>query len=224
MSDLYSKPLRMGEFFDRVVDDYDEVHTSHIDRGREFYVAIAEPVAPTVEPINVLSLGAGTGLDLVGVVERAPNAHLHCIDLAGKMLDKLRDRFASKNATVTTHLGSYLDFDYAPAGYDYVLAAATLHHLTDAEKADFYPKLVDAMAPDGKLIIGDYYVSSEESAVRLAEYQRGLDAGYDFRLGNYHIDIPTTKANEIDLLIRASFRNVDSIWESSNYSILVVTM
>lgn len=211
----------MGEFFDRVVDQYDEVHTSHIDNGRDFYVAIAEPVAPTTAPVQVLSLGAGTGLDLVGLVTRAPNAHLHCIDLSAKMLVKLQERFADSKAVVSTYARSYLDFDFQDDGYDYVLAAATLHHLTDEEKLAFYPRLVTALRREGKLIIGDYYVNVAESALRMAEYERGIREGYDFSSGKYHIDIPTTKDNETRLLQRAGFHDVDTIWESSNYSILV---
>ena len=58
---------------------------------------------------------------------------------------------------------------------------------------------------------------------RLAEYQRGMAQGYDFRLGQYHIDIPTSKTNETTLLMQAGFTDVETIWESSNYAILVVT-
>jgi tRNA (cmo5U34)-methyltransferase len=221
MTDLYSKPLPMGEFFDRVADQYDEVHTSHIDKGEEFYLAIAEPVAPTKAPIRVLSLGAGTGLDLVGIAVRAPNAHFDCVDVSEKMLAKLAARFADSMVTVTLRHESFLDFEYEARKYDYVVAAATLHHFTDDEKRVLYPRL--ASVTPGKLVIGDYYVSDAESAQRLVEYRRGIEAGYDFRLGQYHIDIPTSKTNEIDLLTNAGFARVETFWESSNYVILVAS-
>lgn len=219
--DLYSRPLPMGEFFDRVVDQYDDVHTSHIDQGEAFYVAIAEPVTPTVTRIDVLSLGAGTGLDLVGVVERAPNAHLHCIDVAGLMLARLEARFAA--AQVTTHQASYLTFDFPAAGYDYVFAAATLHHFTDDEKRLFYPKLVPALRPGGKLVVGDYYVSRHDASLFRAHYDKLIREGYDLASGKYHIDIPTTLAREVDLFRQAGFSSVEVTWQSSNYAILVVT-
>ena len=219
MSDLYSKPLPMGEFFDRVADQYDEVHTSHIDKGEEFYVAIAEPVAPTDAPIRVLSLGAGTGLDLVGIVKRAPNAHLDCVDVSSNMLAKLATRFADSTVTVTPCRQSFLDFDYEAREYDYVLAAATLHHFTDDEKRGLYTRLAGVVSSSGKLIIGDYYVSDAESARRLVEYRRGIESGYDFRLGQYHIDIPTSQSNEIRLLTGAGFARVER-----NYAILVASV
>lgn len=220
--DLYSRPLPMGEFFDRVVEQYDEVHTSHIDRGGEFYVAIAEPVLPTADPINVLSLGAGTGLDLVGIVARAPNAVLHCIDVAPMMLDRLAERFRASTATVINYCESYLEFDFADGTYNYILAAATLHHFTDEEKQAFYPRLVRALADGGKLIIGDFFVSDEHRRLFRAYYDRLGEQGYELRSGAYHVDIPTTQAREVELLTAAGFGHVMETWASDNYSILVV--
>ena len=40
----------MGEFFDSVSKNHDEVHTSHIDQGEAYYLAISDPVIATTFP------------------------------------------------------------------------------------------------------------------------------------------------------------------------------
>lgn len=221
--DLYSRPLPMGEFFDRVAHQYDAVHTSHIDQGEAFYVAIGEPITPTNEPIRVLSLGAGTGLDLVAVVERAPNANIDCLDLSPRMLENLQDRFRASTASISTQCASYLDFDYDAASYDLILAAATLHHQTEEEKADLYPRIRKALAGAGMLIIGDFFVGERDAELFREHYDRAQSEGYDVRSGKYHLDIPTTQAREEALLRNAGFKRVETTWQSANYSILVAT-
>ena len=54
----------MGEFFNSVAGDYDEVHTSHINQGGEFYLSTAALMLPSERPVSILNLGAATGLDL----------------------------------------------------------------------------------------------------------------------------------------------------------------
>ncbi|HKI73256.1 MAG TPA: class I SAM-dependent methyltransferase, partial [Pseudomonadales bacterium] len=90
----HSWPFRMGPFFDHVANQYDGVQVSNIDDGKGYYVAIAEPIEPTDDVVDVWSIGAGTGLDLVSILKRIPNARVNCVDVAPKMLERLRNRFA----------------------------------------------------------------------------------------------------------------------------------
>lgn len=212
----------MGEFFDHVSADYDEVHTSHIDRGEEYYLAFSGPVAATKLPITALDIGCGSGLELDGFFGKSPNARVHCVDLSRKLLARLLQRYAGKD--ITTHLGSYLTYQYPHRQFKYVMASATLHHLVDAEKRELYPRLRAALDEDGCLIIGDYFVPADEAEQRLEQYHRLIAGGLDLSKGKYHFDVPTTADNERALLAEAGFGLVHTVWSSPNFSIITAPM
>jgi tRNA (cmo5U34)-methyltransferase len=203
--------MLMGEFFDDVSEDYDEVHTSHIDRGEEYYVAFSRPVVATTLPINALDIGCGSGLELNGFFRKVPRGRVHCIDLSKKLLDQLLQRYASRE--ITFDLESYLTYRYPQRQFKYIMASATLHHLVEKEKRQLYPKLCEALAEDGCLIVGDYFVSAEVAEQRLEQYGELISAGVDLHNGKYHFDVPTTVESEKALLRAAA-------WESSNFSII----
>jgi len=215
------KPIKMGKFFDSVHHDYDEVHTSHIDNGKEFYIAISRPVKPTEERVRVLNIGCGTGLEFESILEKIPNAEVDCIDLSFKMLNLLEKRLKNSSCKLNSFCCSYLDFNYQNSLYDYAIASATLHHLLNDEKLNIYSKLIMSLKNSGILIIGDKFAPSDEAAnLKLAEYQEYINNGIDVKSGQYHIDIPTTFNNEQILLNDTGFKNVEKIWFSRNYTII----
>ena len=220
---MVSNNLRqMGEFFDSVADDYNEVHMSHIDRGEEFYRFTAAPMLASDDAVQILNLGAGTGLDLVAVFQKLEKAQVHCIDLSEKLLKQLVARFPDRATSITISVQNYLTMHYPERAYDYVMANATLHHFTDAEKAKLYPKLAATLQDEGRLIIGDRYVSREEARERRERYDMALAAGIAVANGNYHLDIPTTLENELGLLTAAGFVEPEIHWQSKNYTIFSV--
>jgi tRNA (cmo5U34)-methyltransferase len=211
--------MLMGEFFDHVSEDYDVVHMSHVDRGEEFYQALSLPVATTQLPVKVLDIGCGSGLELEAFFAKASNAHIHCIDLSARLMAKLLSKYA--DYAVTAHLGSYLTYEYPRNHYNYVLASSTLHHLLDAEKSKLFLALREALIPGGRLIVGEYYLSPAAAAKKLAEYDELVASGIDLSNGKYHFDVPTSAVHEMELLTEAGFTPVRTVWESSNYAVIV---
>ena len=102
----------MADFFDSVADTY-KGHM--LPRKSEFYARIFEPVCETEEPIQVLNLGIGTGLELSGLHSRAPNARITGIDLSGEMLNRLRSEYSNLGKRLQIIHGSYLEFGYPEA-------------------------------------------------------------------------------------------------------------
>ena len=99
---MSGQPEKMGVFFDRVAEKYDDVHKTLVyDDPEAFYAKVAEPMAPTGNVVQILDLGIGTGLQLDAVFARVPNAHITGIDLAGKMLDLLHEKYADKLSQLT---------------------------------------------------------------------------------------------------------------------------
>ncbi len=67
---MSDQPEEMGAFFNARAEGYDD-HMRKVLDAPAFYGAIAEAVAPTDDPIAVLDLGCGTGLELAGIFARA---------------------------------------------------------------------------------------------------------------------------------------------------------
>lgn len=212
--------LPMGEFFDSVAHQYDIVHTSNIDRGEEYYQAIAIPFEVSNSELQILDLGAGTGLDLVSLFERLPLAHVDCVDLSEKLMKQLLSRFPEKSDSISLRTENYLEVHYPQKWYDYILASATFHHFRDDEKECLFQKLARTIKDKGSLVIGDFYVSSEIAGMFQAHYESLLAKGVDVCNGKYHLDIPTTIENEKQLLVAAGFEEPKIHWQSENYTVL----
>ena len=89
------RPERMADFFDTRADGYDEHMKANVESFDAFYVAVADAVPETDEPIDLLDLGVGTGLELAAVFKRARNVRMTGIDVSSEMLSRLRTRLAA---------------------------------------------------------------------------------------------------------------------------------
>jgi tRNA (cmo5U34)-methyltransferase len=212
--------LPMGEFFNSVAQQYDEVQTSNIDRGEEYYEALAAPFETTQHKVSLLSLGAGSGLDLVSPFQKIPFMQVDCVDMSDELMKILKNRFPGKSGAIDFRIENYLEMNYPEKRYDYVLASATLHHLRDKEKKSLFRNLATCLKDTGKLVIGDFYVSSEIAVLFKNHYDSFIAKGLNVHHGKYHLDIPTTIGNEMELLVAAGFEKPELHWQSSNYSVI----
>jgi tRNA (cmo5U34)-methyltransferase len=155
-------PEEMRSFFDLRVNGYDEHMASHVEDYDNFYSKIAVPFKRTNEPIQILDLGAGTGIELEFILAKAPNAKITAIDLSEIMLKKLFEKYETFGSQIKIITGSYLSLDLKPHSFDYAVSVMSLHHLIPAKKSALYKKLSKALVPTGAFVEGDYIVSSEE--------------------------------------------------------------
>lgn len=127
---------KMGEFFDRRLDGYDEHQLTCIESAREFYPYTAGTL-PAQPGARILDLGCGTGLELKEYYLLNPAAKITGVDLAPGMLNVLRERFRNKNVTLI--LGSYFEVPFGTSIFDAAVSVESLHHFTKEEKTDeFY--------------------------------------------------------------------------------------
>ncbi|MFT4008182.1 MAG: hypothetical protein QM683_22145 [Lacrimispora sp.] len=86
---------KMGDFFNRRLDGYEDHQLSGINSAKIFYPYTASllPMAPGCE---VLDLGCGTGLELDEYFKVNPLAIITGIDLASGMLQALQAKFPSQ--------------------------------------------------------------------------------------------------------------------------------
>ncbi len=217
------RPEDMAGFFDRRADGYEEHMRGAVVRFAEFYGAVAGAVAATGEPVKILDLGCGTGLELEGILRRAPNARITAVDLSAGMLAKLRDKLAHLGERLTTIQDSYVTLPLPETCFDYVVSVQTMHHLLPDPKRDVYRKIRRSLKPGGLYIEGDYVVSPADERRFLAEYVdkiRNLD-GSD--LGQFHVDIPFSLETQRRLLKEAGFAGVELVFQAENNAVLVAT-
>ena len=202
---------KMGEFFDNRLEEYDEHQLTCIESAREFYKFTAECLPK--DACYILDLGCGTGLELEQYFLINPNAKIKGIDLAPKMLERLKSKFTDKDITLI--LGSYFDVPFGENIYDAAVSVESLHHFTKNEKIPLYINLRNSLKENGYFILTDYFSLSDEEEqshreeyIKLKKEQNITDDSF------YHFDTPLTKKNEIEALLEAGFSKVEilNIW------------
>jgi len=218
---MNDKPEEMQEFFNSVVDGYDEHMVSTVQDYETFYNTIAFPFPNTDDSIEILDLGAGTGIELSYIFAKAPKAKITAIDLSPLMLNKLVDKFEKFGSQIKIVVDSYLSVPMDECAFDYIVSIMSLHHLLPMEKALLYKKIRKALSPKGIYIEGDYIVSDEEQDRLLKKFHL---LKKDFSLEEelpYHVDIPFSERSQIRALRRAGFEEVEVLFRSSRSNIVV---
>jgi tRNA (cmo5U34)-methyltransferase len=221
----------MVDFFNARAAGYDDYNRDYIFEGpsfAQFYGALASAIPDTDEPLRILDLGVGTGLELEFIFARAPNAQITGIDVSAGMLDLLRERYAAQMAQITLVTDSYLTRPLGAEAYDYVVSAMAIHHVLHETKRELYSRIHAALKPGAKYIELNSVVPVEMEGEFLAEYQREAATVPPAPDGYYHIDIPLPLETQQTLLLEAGFRDFAVIWREDrpsgwNIAVYVVT-
>jgi len=150
--------VTVGALFDAGAEDYDRARRRLVPGFEGFYGAALESVPfGRNEPIRVLDLGAGTGLLGALVAERFPRSRVTLVDLSVEMLRVARRRLAGEPGRF-----EFRTMDYArtplpggPHGYDLVVSALSIHHLTHGDKREVFEKVYEALAGGGLFVNAD---------------------------------------------------------------------
>ena len=101
----------MADFFDRRAESHDDHMRANVEALDDFYDAIGLAIRETGEPIDLLDLGIGTGLELPAIFERSPSARITGIDVSPGMLAELRTKFVDREEQLCLIEGSFIDID-----------------------------------------------------------------------------------------------------------------
>jgi len=211
------RPERMADFFDARADGYDAHMRANVEAFDAFYAAVAHAVPATDEPIELLDLGVGTGLELPAVFERAPNARITGIDVSSEMLSRLRSRLADRPDRVRTLQASFLEAEFGEGAYDLVLSTMALHHWPPSVKTTLYRRIFGALRPGGRFVNGDY-ILADGTPDPLPTFP-GASAGEGTEL--LHVDMPLPIDVEARLLREAGFSSVRIPFRTARSAVFV---
>lgn len=189
--DLKERNQTLKEFFDRKTVGYDDVHIAFMESKR----ALTEALPDNTE--KVLDLGAGTGLELIPLVERFPNIHITAADISSDMLRMLMARpFAGQ---VTCVIGDFFETDFG-TDFDAMISTSALHHFAPEDKVRLYRKVWDALRPGGLFLNSDK--TSSTPAAQEEDFRQLAEDPHRWP----HMDTPLTIGAECTVLEQAGFR------------------
>jgi tRNA (cmo5U34)-methyltransferase len=144
--------MTVGQSFDQSVEYYDNWMKLALPSYDEiFSVALALIPFDESDAIEVLDLGAGTGLFSQRVFNKYPRAKFVLYDLAAKMLAIARERFQQHPNQFEYVVIDYRDFQNSRK-YDLVISSLSIHHLTDSEKKNLFGQVYRSLKDGGFFI------------------------------------------------------------------------
>jgi tRNA (cmo5U34)-methyltransferase len=150
-----------GSLFGEAARDYDRARRQLVPDFDLFYGAALQSVPFAEErEIRVLDLGAGTGLLSARVAKKFPRSRVTLVDLSVEMLRVARRRLGGEPGRF-----EFKTMDYArkplpgrQGGYDLVVSALSIHHLTHGDKQELFGKVRRSLA------VGGYFVNADQIA------------------------------------------------------------
>jgi tRNA (cmo5U34)-methyltransferase len=163
--------VTVGSLFGEAARDYDRARRQLVPGFDRFYGAALESVPFAEEQeIKVLELGAGTGLLSAMIAEIFPRSRVTLVDLSVEMLRVARRRFTREPGRF-----EFRTMDYARkplpsrnGGYDLVVSALSIHHLTHGDKKELFGKVRRSLA------VGGYFVNADQIAGDTPEEETGF--------------------------------------------------
>jgi tRNA (cmo5U34)-methyltransferase len=222
--------VTVGSLFGEAARDYDRARRQLVPGFDEFYGALLGSVPFAEErEIKALDLGAGTGLLSAMVGEKFPRSRVTLVDLSVEMLRVARRRFTREPGRF-----EFRAMDYArkslpsrDGGYDLVVSALSIHHLTHGDKKELFGKVRRSLA------VGGYFVNADQIAGDTAEEElryrdwwlgRVREAGVSERdlaaaLLRMRADRNATLGSQLDWLREAGFGEVDCRYKDHRFAV-----
>jgi tRNA (cmo5U34)-methyltransferase len=215
--------LAIEEAFNKTVDYYDSWIRKAVPGYDDLFV-IAKELIPFAQdaPIDVLDLGAGTGLFSRQVLEKYPRGRFMLYDVAGKMLDVARERFRDLPDRFRYVVDDYRNLREA-GSFDLVISSLSIHHLADVEKRELFGRIYGVLRDGGVFInidlirgptpsLEEFYCANWYEKVRRAgASEEEVRAGIERRLA---FDREALLEDQLRWLREAGFADVDCVYRN----------
>jgi tRNA (cmo5U34)-methyltransferase len=215
--------VAIEEAFNKSVEYYDRWIRKAVP-GYDDLFAIAQeliPFAPDA-PIDVLDLGAGTGLFSRQVLEKCPRGRFVLYDVAEKMLDVAQERFRDYPDRFRYVVDDYRNLR-ASECFDLVISSLSIHHLVDDEKRKLFGGIHGVLRDGGVFInidlirgptpsLEEFYCANwYEKMRRAGASEDEVRAGIERRLA---FDREAPLEDQLRWLREAGFADVDCVYKN----------
>ncbi len=147
--------MRIQALFNQAAQTYDQHRRLLIPCFDDFYGTALDLIPfDRNQPIQILDLGAGTGLLSALAAQAFPAAHVTLIDISDEMLAQAQARFIDYPNRFHYRVADYAQVPFT-GPYDVIMSALSIHHLTDTAKTQTFQQAYEALNPDGMLINAD---------------------------------------------------------------------
>lgn len=148
--------MSIQDVFDNYASQYDASRKILIPCFDDFYRTAIEIIPfQSDDHINVLDLGAGTGIMTGFVASQFPHAAIDLMDIAEKMLAEAEKRLKPYPNHFCFHACDYSKQGSLDHNYDLIISSLSIHHLTDQEKQDLFKRIYTHLNPGGIFINAD---------------------------------------------------------------------
>jgi len=160
----------VGEYFSEMSSQYDALITRYIPPYAEmFEMLFLFLTLDQSKPIRILDMGCGSGNLSFAAAKLYPHCTLTMVDLSTDMLKLAEAKLQDKKPTMLNQ--NFLDLNFPEGSFDLVMGSYSLHHLTDAEKAEVYKRIFTWLAPGGNFRCADgvYTLPMDSGPAKVAE-------------------------------------------------------
>ena len=161
-----NQPSKIGELFNgEATANFDSLIVKLIPGYQQMITALIDAVPfESNAALNVIDLGSGTGTVTELFLTAFPNSRMTLLDFAPKMMEQAKVKLSGyPNCRYLLSDFNSMEFDER---YDVIFSSLALHHLvTDADKKEFYRRILSALNPGGFFINFDPVLPSSERHV-----------------------------------------------------------
>ena len=131
--------MTIKKAFNSSIDYYDDWMKKALPNFNDIFETVQDIIPfDKDKPINVLDLGAGTGLFSKHILEKYPDARFVLYDLAEKMLQVARVRFKEYQTQFVFKIANFRNI-HNEGKFDLVISSLSIHHLTHDDKKKLFP-------------------------------------------------------------------------------------
>ena len=215
--------MAIDQAFNATIDYYDNWIRKAVPGYDEMFAIARELLPfPGEAEIDVLDLGAGTGLFSRLVLGKYPCGRFVLVDVAEKMLDVARQRFRNNPGQFSCRVEDYRDLREEES-FDLVISALSIHHLADDEKRALFARIHGALRDGGIFLnidqirggtpaLQELYCDTWLTKVRAAgASEEEVQAGIGRRLA---FDREATLLDQLRWLGEAGFADADCVYKN----------
>jgi len=217
--------------FDNDVERFSNLETGQsatIDAPLSLELVVHAAASIKPDATHVLDVGCGGGNYTLKLLQLLPHLNATLIDLSQPMLDRAVKRVTpATSGQVTALQGDVWELELGQSQFDFILAAAVLHHLRDDDDwKQVFTKFYQLLKPGGSIWIVDLITHSTPQLQDMMWQRYGQyltefkDESYRDEVFAYieQEDTPRPLMYQIDLLRAVGFSQVEVLHKNSCFS------